>query len=92
MNRAVVGFAAAMILFGLAERLLSPTVPAIVSDLAPERLRRRADRRSGAALTTGLSSGPALAGIALDAGAGAGLLAGVLAAALAAASVGFARR
>lgn len=67
---AVVGFTAAMIVFGLAETLLSPTLPAIVNDLAPDDLRGRYNGAATLAWTTGFLTGPPLAGLALDAGAG----------------------
>jgi MFS family permease len=60
-------FVAAMALFGLGETLLSPTVPAIVNDLAPERLRGRYNGAYSLAWTGGYIAGPALAGFALAA-------------------------
>ncbi len=35
------GFFLAMVIFAFGETLFSPTIPAIVNDLAPERLRGR---------------------------------------------------
>jgi MFS family permease len=67
---AVAGFVAAMIVFGLAETLLSPTLPAIINDLAPDDLRGRYNGAATLAWTTGFLTGPLLAGVALDAGVG----------------------
>jgi MFS family permease/tetratricopeptide (TPR) repeat protein len=61
-------FIAAMVLFALGETLLSPTVPAMVNDLAPERLRGRYNGAYSLAWTVGYIIGPALAGFALAAG------------------------
>jgi MFS family permease len=69
-------FVAAMVLFGLGETLLSPTVPAIVNDLAPERLRGRYNGAYSLAWTVGFIVGPAVAGLALAAGHGRALFAG----------------
>jgi MFS family permease len=77
---AVFGFTLAMVVFGLAETLLSPTLPAIVNDLAPDALRGRYNAASTLAWTTGFLTGPALAGVALDAGAGSALFAALIAA------------
>jgi MFS family permease len=87
---AVIGFATAMIAFGLAETLLSPTLPAIVNDLAPDDLRGRYNGAATLAWTTGFLTGPVLAGFALDAGAGTLLFLGLIAAC--AAAGGAARR
>jgi Major Facilitator Superfamily len=83
---AVAGFAAAMVVFGLAETLLSPTLPAIVNDLAPDHLRGRYNGAATLAWTTGFLTGPVLAGVALDAGAGTVLFAVLIAACLTAAA------
>jgi MFS family permease len=77
-------FVTAMVLFGAGETLLSPTVPAIVNDLAPERLRGRYNGAYTLAWTGGYIVGPALAGFAIAAGHGHALfvaMIGVLAAA-----------
>jgi MFS family permease len=71
-------FVAAMVLFGLGETLLSPTVPAIVNDLAPERLRGRYNGGYTLAWTAGFIAGPAAAGLALAAGQGQALFAGLI--------------
>jgi MFS family permease len=73
-------FVAAMVLFALGETLLSPTVPAIVNDLAPEALRGRYNGAYSLAWTTGYMIGPAIAGFALAAGQGQALFAGLVAA------------
>jgi MFS family permease len=83
----VIVFAAAMVLFGLGETLLSPTVPAIVNDLASDRLRGRYNGAYSLAWTTGYIVGPALAGFALAAQQGYALFV-VLVAVLATAGVG----
>jgi MFS family permease len=73
-------FTAAMVLFALGETLLSPTVPAIVNDLAPETLRGRYNGAYSLAWTTGYMIGPAIAGFALAAGQGRLLFLGLIAA------------
>jgi MFS family permease len=73
---ATVLFVVAMVLFGLGETLLSPTVPAMVNDLAPERLRGRYNGAYSLAWTVGFIAGPALAGFALAAGHGHALFTG----------------
>jgi MFS family permease len=60
-------FIVAMVVFGLGETLLSPTVPAIVNDLAPDRLRGRYNGAYGLAWTVGFIAGPPVAGLALAA-------------------------
>ena len=65
---AVVGFAAANVAFALGETLVSPTLPAIVNDLAPESLRGRYNGAYVLAWTTGFASGPVIAGVALSGG------------------------
>jgi MFS family permease len=69
-------FVAAMVLFGLGETLLSPTIPALVNDLAPQRLRGRYNGAYSMAWTVGFIAGPAVAGLALAAGHGHGLFVG----------------
>src|SRR6185437_3225192 len=56
---ATVFFVGAMVLFGLGETLLSPTVPAMVNDLAPDRLRGRYNGAYSLAWTVGFIAGPA---------------------------------
>lgn len=62
---AAAGLAGAMVLFGVSEAALSPTLPAVVNDLAPDELRGRYNGASTLAWTTGFLVGPALAGSAL---------------------------
>jgi MFS family permease len=65
-----VGFALVMVVFGLGECLVSPTVPAIVNDLAPEALRGRYNAAYSFTFSAGHIAGPALAGLFLGAGLG----------------------
>lgn len=81
-----VGFALVMVVFGLGECLVSPTVPAIVNDLAPESLRGRYNAAYSFTFSAGHIAGPALAGLFLGAGLGDQLFA-VLAAACVAATL-----
>ncbi|MGI8633466.1 MAG: MFS transporter [Solirubrobacterales bacterium] len=67
---AVVLFAVAMVFFALGETLFSPTVPAIVNDLASDELRGRYNGMFMLAWTTGFMLGPAIAGFGLGAGLG----------------------
>jgi MFS family permease len=69
------GFIVSMVVFGIAETALSPTLPAIVNDIAPDHLRGRYNGVSALGWTTGFFVGPAIAGFALDANAGGALLA-----------------
>jgi MFS family permease len=71
-------FTAAMVLLALGETLLSPTVPAIVNDLAPEHMRGRYNGGYALAWSAGFIAGPAAAGLALAAGQGQGLFAGLI--------------
>jgi MFS family permease len=71
-------FVAAMVLFALGETLLSPTVPAIVNDIAPEPLRGRYNGSYTLAWSGGFIAGPAAAGLALAAGQGQALFAGLI--------------
>ena len=59
------GFIGAMMLFGLGECLVSPTVPAIVNDLAPDALRGRYNAAYSFTFSMGHIVGPAIAGIML---------------------------
>jgi MFS family permease len=70
---AVLGFAAANVTFALGETLVSPTLPAIVNDLAPDPLRGRYNGAYVLAWTTGFASGPVIAGVALAGGYSTGL-------------------
>jgi MFS family permease len=83
---ATAAYAGAMIIFAVGECLLSPTLPAIVNDLAPPESAGRYNGLGALAFTTGFLIGPASGGVALGAGLGTGLFAG-LATACAAAGV-----
>lgn len=65
---AIAGFIMAMVLFAFGETLLSPTIPAIVNDLAPDALRGRYNAMYSLSWNAGTIVGPALAGIFLGAG------------------------
>jgi MFS family permease len=79
---AEVAFAAAMVIFALGETLLSPTLPAIINDLAPPGAAGRYNGLGALAFTTGFLLGPALGGAALGAGWGTGLFAVLIASCL----------
>jgi MFS family permease len=66
--------------FGLGETLLSPSLPAIVNDLAPEAARGRYVATYSMSWQIGPMIGPAIAGVALAAGRGGALLLGLAAA------------
>jgi MFS family permease len=83
---AEVAFAAAMVIFALGETLLSPTLPAIINDLAPPQAAGRYNGLGALAFTTGFLLGPAGGAAALGAGWGTGLFA-VMVLACAAAAV-----
>lgn len=72
---AEVAFGAAMVIFALGESLLSPTLPAIINDLAPPGAAGRYNGLGALAFTTGFLVGPAVGGAALGAGWGTGLFA-----------------
>ena len=59
---AEVAFAAAMAIFALGESLLSPTLPAIINDLAPPEAAGRYNGLGVLAFTTGFLLGPASGG------------------------------
>jgi len=63
---AAMAFGLAMVLFGISETALTPTLPALVNDLASDDLRGRYNGLSTLAWTTGFLVGPALAGTALS--------------------------
>src|SRR5580692_3842127 len=71
-------FTAAMVIFALGESLLSPTLPAIINDLAPPTAAGRYNGLGALAFTTGFLLGPASGGLALGAGWGTGLFAVML--------------
>jgi MFS family permease len=66
--------------FGLGETFLSPSLPAIVNDVAPEDVRGRYVAVYSTSWQVGPMIGPAIAGVALGAGAGGALLVGLAAA------------
>lgn len=66
-------FAAAMVIFAVGECLLSPTLPAIINDLAPAEAAGRYNGLGVLAFTTGFLLGPASGGAALGAGWSTGL-------------------
>ena len=76
-----------MVIFALGECLLSPTLPAIVNDLAPPGAAGRYHGLGTLAFTTGFLLGPVAGGAALGAGLGTALFA-ALALACAAAAAG----
>lgn len=65
---AAAAFIVAMGIFGLGETVLSPTIPAIVNDLAPDNLRGRYNAVYSLSWSAGTSIGPAAAGFFLGAG------------------------
>jgi MFS family permease len=73
-----VGFAVAMSIFALGECLLSPTVPGMVNDLAPDHLRGRYNASYSLVFSIGNIVGPALAGFLLGAGLGDQMFAGMI--------------
>jgi MFS family permease len=87
---ALLVFAVVMIVLGLGETLVSPTIPPLVNDLAPERLRGRYNGAHTLAWTSGFLVGPLVAGPLLAAGLGGPFLVG-LAAACALAGLGLLR-
>ena len=76
------GFVTCMVVFGVAETLLAPTLTAIVNDLAPDHLRGRYNGVSTLGWTTGFFLGPAITGFALGNDAGSALLAALTVACL----------
>jgi MFS family permease len=91
---ATVTFAAAMVVFAVGESLLSPTLPAIINDLAPPGAAGRYNGLGTLAFTTGFLAGPAGGSAALGAGWGAGLFVVLIAACAVAgaAAIGLGRR
>ncbi len=66
-------FAIAMVIFALGESLLTPTLPAIINDLAPPGAAGRYNGLGALAFTMGFLLGPAGGAAALGAGLGTGL-------------------
>ncbi|GAS88255.1 MFS transporter [Mycolicibacterium brisbanense] len=79
---AIGGFIATMVVFGIAETTLAPTLTAIVNDLAPEDLRGRYNAVSALGWTTGFFVGPALSGLAFGTNHGTALMAVLIVASL----------
>ena len=80
-------FVVAMVLFACGEMLHAPSIPAIVNDLASDRLRGRYNAANAVSWQTGRIVGAPLAGVLLGAGLGVPLLVGfVVACAIAGAS------
>ena len=77
-------FAAAGVIFALGETLLSPTLPAIMNDLAPAGAAGRYNGLGVLAFTMGFLLGPAIGGVLLGAGWGTGQFVALAAACLAA--------
>ncbi|MBB2911425.1 MFS family permease [Streptosporangium becharense] len=69
------GFTVVMIVFAVGETLMSPTIPALVNDLASDATRGRYNGAYTLAGTCGQIIGPGVAGVALGAGHGVGLFA-----------------
>lgn len=86
---AIVVSAISMGVFAIGETLLSPTLPAIVNDLAPDALRGRYNGVYVLAWTTGFALGPAIGGAVLTRGSSTGLFVGLVAACLCAALAAF---
>jgi MFS family permease len=57
-----------MVVFAFGETLLSPTMPAIVNDLAPDALRGRYNAMYSLSWNGGTIVGPVIAGVFLGAG------------------------
>jgi hypothetical protein len=70
---ATIAFIAVMVIFAIGECLLSPTLPAIINDLAPPGLAGRYNGLGTLGFTTGFLLGPVIGGAALGAGWGTGL-------------------
>ncbi len=77
---ATAALVAAAAVFGLGETFLSPSLPAIVNDVAPDDARGRYVAVYSTSWQVGPMIGPAIAGVALGAGAGGALLVGLAAA------------
>jgi MFS family permease len=70
---AAAGFIISLGIFGIGETILSPTIPAIVNDLAPDELRGRYNGVHSLAWSFGSVAGPAMAGLFLARGMGVAL-------------------
>ena len=65
---AEIAFAGAMVVFAVGETLISPTLPAVINDLAPPEAVGRYNGLGVLAFTTGFLLGPVVGGAALGAG------------------------
>jgi predicted MFS family arabinose efflux permease len=74
---AVAGFAASMVVFALGETMLAPTLPAIVNDMSPDRLRGRYNALYTLCWSIGHIFGPPIAGYMLAGGASTQLFVGL---------------
>jgi MFS family permease len=74
---AAAGFCLAMVVFGLGETLLAPTLAPWFNELASDDLRGRYNGAAALASTSGYVVGPAAAGVLLGAGLGGPLIAGL---------------
>lgn len=86
-------FILGFVIFGIGETFLSPSVSPLVNDLAPDALRGRYNATVNLSWQAGTIIGPALAGMALNQGAGKGLfiLLGIVCGAGAVAAIGLER-
>jgi MFS family permease len=75
---AAIGFCLSMIVFGLGETLLAPTLGPLVNEWAPDELRGRYNGACAFACTGGYVLGPAVASALLGAALGAVLIAGLM--------------
>lgn len=73
-------FVLAMVLLAAGETLMSPAIPPLVNDLAPDHLRGRYNGAFALTWTVGFAAGPAIAGVVLGAGHGTALFLGLIAA------------
>jgi MFS family permease len=80
-------FVSAMVIFAVGETMLSPTLPAIINDLAPPQAAGRYNGLGTLAFTVGFLLGPAAGTAALGAGWGAALFIALILASLGAAGV-----
>jgi MFS family permease len=83
---AIAAFILAVVVFGVAETFLAPTLTPIVNDLAPSGLNGRYNGLYTLAWTSGFLAGPAIAGVTLDSDHGSALFLGLILACAAAAA------
>jgi MFS family permease len=84
---AEIAFVSAMVIFAVGETMLSPTLPAIINDLAPPQAAGRYNGLGTLAFTVGFLLGPAAGTAALGAGWGSALFTALILASLSAAVV-----